>query len=124
MNRWVVLLLPSVALLLLYPSYSRTAHERMRGPAQVRPLTSDRQPSDKVINEFAVASPDGRHFVVQHSQDPKLVTRPDGSRVMDFKESSNWDIYRFDADGSDKLQLTDEEASEDQPTWSPDGKTL
>jgi Tol biopolymer transport system component len=77
-----------------------------------------------VINEFAVASPDGKYFVVQHSEDPRLVTRPDGTKAMDFKETSNWDIYRFNVDGSGRLRLTDNPASEDQPTWSADGKTI
>jgi Tol biopolymer transport system component len=96
----------------------------MTGQAHVRQLTFDSKPPAEVINEFAVASPDGKYFVVQHSEDPKLVTQPDGTKVMDFKETSNWDIYRYNVDGSDRRQLTDDPASEDQPTWSPDGKAI
>jgi Tol biopolymer transport system component len=96
----------------------------MQGPQHVRQLTSDERPSSEVINEFAVAAPTGGVFVLQHSENPKLVTRPDGSQVMDFKESSNWDILRLGVDGDAPLRLTDDPASEDQPTWSPDGRTL
>jgi Tol biopolymer transport system component len=119
-----VLLPPLVALIALIPWYSTSAHQQIAGPARVRQLTFDDKPSDEVINEFAVASPDGKYFVVQHSEDPKLVTLPDGSQVMDFKETSNWDIYRYNVDGTGRLQLTSDPASEDQPTWSPDGKTI
>jgi Tol biopolymer transport system component len=124
MKKYWLLLLPSLVLLLFLPSYAATARRYMDGPVNIRQLTFDEGSSDAVINEFAVASPDGKYFVVQHSEDPKLVTRPDGSKAMDFKESSNWDIYRFKVDGSGRLRLTDNPASEDQPTWSPDGKTI
>lgn len=120
---WVVapVLVVGVA---LFPAYSRNAREHMAGEVRVRQLTFDDKRPDQVINEFAVASPDGKYFVVQHSEDPKLVTRPDGSKTMDFKETSNWDIYRYNVDGSGRLQLTSDPTSEDQPTWSPDGKTI
>jgi len=120
---WPLLLSPLVLLLFL-PSYARTARLSMARPVSIQQLTHDHGSSDKVINEFAVASPDGKYFVVQHSDDPKLVTRPDGTKAIDFKETSNWDIYRFNVDGSGRLQLTDDPASEDQPTWSADGKTI
>ncbi|HMI87068.1 MAG TPA: hypothetical protein VK550_23395 [Polyangiaceae bacterium] len=124
MKKYWVLLLPLVAVLFFLPAYSKTAREVVSGVAEVRPLTFDAQPSEQVINEFAVASPDGKYFVFQHSEDAKLVTRPDGSKVMDFKETSNWDIYRLRVDGSERVQLTNEQTSEDQPTWSPDGRTI
>jgi Tol biopolymer transport system component len=119
-----VLVPPLVAVIAMVPAYLRTARSRIAGPAHVRQLTFDTKGPDEVINEFAVASPDGKYFVTQHSEDPKLVTMPDGTKQMDFKETSNWDIYRYNVDGSGRLQLTDDPASEDQPTWSPDGKTL
>jgi len=119
-----VLAPPAIAVGALVPVYSKTAHDRMAGPSHVRQLTFDTKSSDQVINEFAVASPDGKYFVVQHSEDPKLVTLPDGTKKMDFKETSNWDIYRYNVDGSGRLQLTNDPTSEDQPTWSPDGKTI
>jgi Tol biopolymer transport system component len=124
MKKYWLLLLPLLLLLLFVPSYASRARQYMDHPVDVRQLTFDRGSSEKVINEFAVASPDGKYFVVQHSEDPRLVTRPDGTKAMDFKETSNWDIYRFDVDGSGRKRLTDNPASEDQPTWSPDSKTL
>lgn len=124
MTKFWPLLLPLLLLVLFLPSYGRTARLYMDKPVRVRQLTFDRGSSEEVINEFAVASPDGKYFVVQRSQDPKLVSRPDGTKAMDFKETSNWDIWRFDADGGGRVRLTDNPASEDQPTWSPDGKTI
>lgn len=124
MGKFWVLLLPALASVCFLPTYSKTARERMPGHLKVRQLTFDAEKPDQVINEFAVASPDGKYFVVQHSEDPKLVKRPDGSEVIDFKETSNWDIFRFRTDGTERLQLTNDRASEDQPTWSPDGKTI
>ena len=119
-----VLVPVAAAILLLFPIYARTARQRMAGPARVVQLTFDDKRADQVINEFAVGSPDGKYFVLQHSEDPKLVTMPDGTKKIDFKETSNWDIYRYNVDGSGRLQLTNDPASEDQPTWSPDGKTI
>lgn len=119
-----VLVPPLVAVVALIPAYSRTGHDRISGHARIRQLTFDSKGPDEVINEFAVASPDGKYVVVQHSEDPRLVTLPDGTRTKDFKETSNWDIYRYNVDGSGRRQLTDNAASEDQPTWSPDSTTI
>jgi Tol biopolymer transport system component len=123
MKKYWFMVMPVLALAWL-PSYFKIAREVMSGSAQVRQLTFDRGSPNEVINEFAVASPDGKYFVVQHSEDPRLVERHDGSKAIDFKETSNWDIYRYRVDGSERLQLTGETASEDQPTWSPDSKTI
>ena len=124
MRKYWVLLVPVVAGLLFLPPYLKTSRELMPGAVEVRQLTFDTGTSEAVINEFAVASPDGKYVVFQHSEDPKPVTRPDGSKAIDFKETSNWDIYRIRVDGSERIRLTDSPASEDQPTWSPDGKTI
>jgi len=124
MNRYWPLALPCLALMSLAPALARTAAERVAGPVLVQQLTFDDQGPDRVINEFAVADPSGAFFVLQHSDDPRLVTRLDGSQVMDFKETSNWDIIRASVDGQRRLHLTDDPASEDQPTWSPDGRTI
>jgi Tol biopolymer transport system component len=124
MRKYWVLLLPLLALGVFLPAYAKRSKEIMPGPVEVRQLTFDSEAPSEVINEFAVASPDGKYFVVQRSHDPKLVTRPDGSHAIDFKESSNWDIIRYAVDGQHKLQLTSRIESEDQPTWSPDGQTL
>jgi Tol biopolymer transport system component len=115
---------PAVAAVVLIPVYATTARGRMAGPAHVQQLTFDPGGPERVINEFAVASPDGKYFVTQHSEDPKLVTLSDGTKKIDFKETSNWDIYRYNVDGSGQLQLTSDPTSEDQPTWSPDSKTI
>src|SRR6185312_6212146 len=121
---WLAILLPLAAVPFLAPSYRKIEMSVSKGPVQVRQLTFDTGSSEQVINEFAVASPDGKYFVIQHSEDPKPVKRPDGTPAIDFKESSNWDIYRYNVDGSSRLQLTNEQTSEDQPTWSPDSQTI
>jgi Tol biopolymer transport system component len=124
MNRYWPLALPCLAALSLAPGYVHTAAEHVPGPAHVQQLTFDDQGPERVINEFAVADPTGRYFVLQHSEDPKLVVRQDGSQAVDFKETSNWDIVRANVDGSGRTQLTSDPSSEDQPTWSPDGSTI
>lgn len=124
MRKLGLLLPPLLGGLLFAPAYCSTARQRMPGAAEVVQLTFDDGSPSEVINEFAVASPDGKYFVLQRSDDPKPVTRPDGSKVLDFKETSNWDIYRYRVDGSDRVRLTDDPASEDQPTWSPDSRTI
>ncbi len=40
------------------------------------------------------------------------------------RDSGNHDIYTMDSDGANEARLTTSLAYDDQPTWSPDGKTL
>jgi hypothetical protein len=51
---------------------------------------------------------------------------PDGIRVafMARDESSNWDIYVIDADGSGLQRLTTDPAQDGLPTWSPNGQVI
>ena len=78
-RKLAILIMPLAAALFLLPAYSGTARQHVSGPADVRQLTFESGGPSEVITEFAVASPDGRYFVTQRSEDPKPVTLPDGS---------------------------------------------
>ena len=50
---------------------------------------------------------------------------PDGSRVAYIsQDDGNFEIYRIDRDGSNKVRLTDDIHSDGLPVWSPDGKWI
>lgn len=50
---------------------------------------------------------------------------PDGTQVAFGKEvDGNWDIYVMPLAGGPARRLTTSEASDQFPTWSPDGKTI
>ncbi|MGH9160259.1 MAG: S9 family peptidase [Vicinamibacteraceae bacterium] len=61
--------------------------------------------------------------------DPQL--SPDGQQVLFVKGEADWKankriehVWRVGADGSNLRQLTNGAQGEDQPRWSPDGKTI
>lgn len=91
---------------------------------QVTLLTEDRARQDALVNEFPVASPDGSYLVFQRSEDVQLAKMKDGTRDYDFTDDSNWDIWRMNVDGTERVRLTDGPTLEDQPIPSPDGKTI
>lgn len=50
---------------------------------------------------------------------------PDGSRIVfASKRDGNTDIYVMDADGANRVRLTDAEGDDTQPDWSPDGSSI
>lgn len=53
---------------------------------------------------------------------------PDGTRlvVSGFPQldGGRFDLYTMAPDGSDRVQLTDDDVIERQPSWSPDGSTI
>jgi len=50
---------------------------------------------------------------------------PDGKRVAFVRNiGGNYDIWMQDVDGSDLMQLTDNEFGDFEPAWSPDGKRI
>ena len=54
---------------------------------------------------------------------------PDGSKVAYIQNSSdhceaNFDIYLSDVDGSNRQRLTDHDATDTNPVWSPDGTRI
>jgi TolB protein len=49
----------------------------------------------------------------------------DGDRIAFMSDrDGNWEIYVMNRDGSGLARLTDNQANDGLPTWSPDGKTL
>ena len=87
-------------------------------------LTNDKVHQKSIVNEFPVASPDGRYLVFQRTDDIKIEEAKDGTRYYDFTDESNWDIWKMRADGTEWQRLTDAPTLEDQPIWSPDGSTI
>ncbi|MCB0167289.1 MAG: PD40 domain-containing protein [Anaerolineae bacterium] len=70
------------------------------------------------IDEVVPAwSPDGQKFAVSSC--------PNGDFDFDAEEYNCLEIYVMDADGSNKMRLTDDNGQEDYgPTWSPDGQKI
>jgi TolB protein len=65
------------------------------------------------------------------SRDISPVWSPDGSKIaFGFNQHDHWEIYVMDADGSDRVRLTQEEPFADpppnnvSPAWSPDGRHI
>ena len=51
---------------------------------------------------------------------------PDGTQVvfMSKREGENWDIYVSNIDGSGLIRLTQDNAQDGLPVWSPDGNAI
>lgn len=47
-----------------------------------------------------------------------------GTLVFQSDREGGWDIYRMKADGTDVVRLTDDPAADQNPAWSPDGRTI
>jgi TolB protein len=65
------------------------------------------------------------------SRDISPVWSPDGSKIaFGFNQHDHWEIYVMDADGSNRVRLTQEEPFADpppnnvSPAWSPDGRHI
>ncbi len=53
------------------------------------------------------------------------VWSPDGSRILySSNENGNSDIYSVNTDGSEKIQLTDDNSKDYSPCFSPDGSKI
>ena len=77
-----------------------------------------------VANQFPQASPDGRYLVFQRCDKPALSKSVNGKSSFTFKEGADWDIYRMRIDGSERVRMTDSPEVEDEPAYSPDGKSI
>jgi Tol biopolymer transport system component len=122
--KFLLLILALCAGLALLAARTHAPRAGLPGALPLRELTFDEVNSETAINEFPVASPDGRYLTFQHSEDPHRTVLPGGRTMVDFDDASNWDVYRIRTDGSERVRLTDSPAVEDQAGWSPDSKTL
>ena len=79
-------------------------------------------------SEIFVRRPNGNLQQVTHNtaEDQWADWAPDGRLVFTegFKDSSDWDIYIVNADGSGRISWLDETSCDVQPTWSPDGNWI
>jgi serine/threonine-protein kinase len=79
-------------------------------------------------SEIFVRRPDGSLQQVTHStaEDQWADWSPDGRIIFTegFKDSSDWDIYLINGDGSGRTSWLDDASCDVQPTWSPDGKWI
>jgi len=66
-------------------------------------------------------SPDGRSIAFVSSRSPSSRCKPGPGRCWRDRQS---EIYVMNADGSRKRKLTRDRASDDLPTWSPDGRRI
>ena len=68
-------------------------------------------------------SPDGQRIVFAGKAAPAVNQTADET-VLAGPETSSWDIYVMNRDGSSVKRLTDDPGSDIEPTWSPDGNYL
>jgi Tol biopolymer transport system component len=95
-------------------------------------------------------SPDGQRIAYDHQDDGAIWTvtadgsdarllaadsggaswSPDGAKIVFFSwrdflgEDQRNELYLMDANGSNQVRLTDNEAEDVEPTWSPDGNSI
>jgi Tol biopolymer transport system component len=86
-------------------------------------------PNELGYNQIGVMRTDGTgaHFVATPGIDVgwSAAISPDGSRVaFEGDVDGNTDIWVVHTDGTGLLRLTDDPATDQYPTWSPDGTTI
>jgi Tol biopolymer transport system component len=72
-----------------------------------------------------------RYAISTDGRDISPVWSPDGSKIaFGFSQHDHWEIYVMDADGSNRVRLTQEEPfavpppNNVSPAWSPDGQHI
>jgi hypothetical protein len=85
-------------------------------------------PNELGYNQIGIMGADGSnaHFISTPSIIVTFVAiSPDGSRIaFEGFDDANTDIYVIGVDGSGLQRLTDDEATDQYPQWSPDGRTI
>jgi TolB protein len=89
---------------------------------EVRILAFQTQIRD--VWNIATVKPDGTDLmVIGEGNNPRI--SPDGTRIAFEKEvNSRWQVFTMDIEGGDLTQVTDFEATNGAPEWSPDGKWI
>ena len=55
----------------------------------------------------------------------RISSSPDGSRIATrLQDGRNWDIFVMDADGTNQINITQDNALDRAPAWSPDGSKI
>ena len=79
-------------------------------------------------SEIFVRRPNGslQQITSSTAEDQWADWSPDGRIVFTegYKDSSDWDLYVVDADGSNRTSWLDEANCDVQPVWSPDGNWI
>jgi TolB protein len=85
-------------------------------------------PNELAYNQIVLMHADGTgaHFVPTPGIDVGTVAiSPDGDEIaFEGTADGNTDIYAVRSDGTQIRQLTDDPATDQYPTWSPDGSTI
>jgi Tol biopolymer transport system component len=86
-------------------------------------------PNEVAGNQIGIMRTDGTgaHFVATPGIDVgwSVAISPDGDRVaFEGDVDGNTDIWVVNIDGTGLLRLTDDPATDQSPTWSPDGTTI
>jgi hypothetical protein len=67
---------------------------------------------------------DGTGVVKAFSGGLEPTWSPDGAKIAFVSSMGNKDIYTANLDGSDRIDLTNDPAPDEQPSWSPDGSRI
>ena len=77
--------------------------------------TTTEEPGAEVGSESPAWSPDGQRIVFTSTRDGPYIP---------YKATANTEIYTMNADGSEIIRLTYQDARDDSPDWSPDGQRI
>ena len=78
-----------------------------------------------LISTSTLAAPLTLPYQLTHSQNMDPSLRPDGQRLVYISVISGKEqLFTVNADGSDPVQITHDDAGHEDPAWSPDGKRI
>ncbi len=121
--RWTVL---CAAVLLLAPLLGCGPAEPTVTPAPPTPAPPTTTPPPADTRAQPTTTPTSTPTVAPPAPTPLPPLSGSGGGVIAFVSArrGNWDIYLMNADGTEVRQLTNHDARDAWPTWSPDGKRI